>query len=192
MDRVEHLLWILAEEAAAVAQRASKAARFGLSETQPGQPFTNAERIMHEWHDLLAAMEMLMDAGPLNPLPDPARVIAAKKAKVEKFLRYSAECGTLSGTPQASAEESLSVDEAALESLRTKISKIAPRFECMSEPEFGAWVDSLEINEFIEFIRLNNEGIGREIRNALAKGAPLVAEEGGAIRRRKRSAQLRP
>ena len=66
-----------------------------LSEVQPGQEYTNAERIMHEWHDFLAAIEMLIESGDLKSLPDAAAAVRAKKIKVEKFLRYSAECGTL-------------------------------------------------------------------------------------------------
>jgi NTP pyrophosphatase (non-canonical NTP hydrolase) len=97
MTRADHLLWILAEECAEVAQRASKAARFGLSEVQPGQEKTNAERIMEEYADLYAVVEMLINER-LVPFE---RIklfqgMEAKKAKVEKFLAYSQKCGTLS------------------------------------------------------------------------------------------------
>lgn len=89
MTRLEHLLWILSEECDEVGQRASKAARFGLAEVQPGQPFSNAWRIRQEFGDLIAAYEML-------GIEMPSRVeIEEKKIKVEKFLKYSAECGTL-------------------------------------------------------------------------------------------------
>jgi NTP pyrophosphatase (non-canonical NTP hydrolase) len=94
MTRTEHLLFMLAEECAEVAQRASKAARFGIDEIQPGQPFTNAERIEQEWNDLLAVLEMLRAEGAIKWNVDSA-MIRAKKAKIEKFLRYSVECGTL-------------------------------------------------------------------------------------------------
>lgn len=97
MNRVEHLLWVLAEECNEVAQRASKAARFGLQEVQPGQGLSNAERIMGEYADLQAAVEMLIEEGAL-PEGDLRRQIDMKKAKVEKFLLYSAECGTLEAT----------------------------------------------------------------------------------------------
>lgn len=95
MNRTEHLLTILAEECVEVAQRASKALRFGLDEAQPGQPYTNAERIMIEFDDLLAAQSMLQDEG-LLPTSDPHR-IAGKVAQVEQMLLRSQECGTLSG-----------------------------------------------------------------------------------------------
>lgn len=94
MTRTDHLLWMLAEECAEVAQRASKAARFGLREVQPGQPFDNASRILLEFDDLMAIFEMLGDEGALPDVISPC-AIEQKKAKVEKFLRYSEECGTL-------------------------------------------------------------------------------------------------
>lgn len=97
MNRTEHLLSCLAEECCEVGQRVSKALRFGLSEVQPGQPFTNADRIMHEFHDLLTVVEMLHDNGTL-----PAHMIPsldtrrAKRAKIEKFMAISREQGVLS------------------------------------------------------------------------------------------------
>jgi hypothetical protein len=97
MTRTEHLLWILAEECAEVAQRASKAARFGVGEIQPGQPLTNGQRIEYELHDLIAVTEMLLNEGVLPPAQASERClqVIAKKTKIEKFLRYSEECGTL-------------------------------------------------------------------------------------------------
>lgn len=108
MTREEHLLTILAEECSEVAQRASKAIRFGLLEIEPGQPKTNAERIMDELNDLIAVYQML--AGPMvSPTMEAFRMdpddmwaaIRAKQAKVEKFLRYSSELGTLDATKGA-------------------------------------------------------------------------------------------
>ncbi|VTT98915.1 Uncharacterized protein OS=Acidovorax sp. KKS102 GN=C380_18230 PE=4 SV=1 [Gemmataceae bacterium] len=103
MTRTEHLLTILAEESAEVAQRVSKALRFGLAEIEPGQEKTNAQRIMDEVNDFIAVYQML--AGPLvsptcplfrgDPLVFMSQ-IRVKQEKVEKYLRYSAECGTLS------------------------------------------------------------------------------------------------
>jgi len=89
------LYTIAGEECAELAQRFSKAARFGGNEVQPGQDLNNRQRILYEFADLLAMMEMLEFA------PQPMHValrpfIDDKKAKVEKFLAYSQECGTLS------------------------------------------------------------------------------------------------
>jgi len=95
MTRDEHLYAIAAEEAVEVAQRCTKALRFGGTEVQPGQPLDNRVRILQEFADLLAALEMLgfsVGPGPLDPLRP---WVDAKRAKVERFLAYSVECGTL-------------------------------------------------------------------------------------------------
>jgi NTP pyrophosphatase (non-canonical NTP hydrolase) len=93
MTTQEHLLTIVAEECAEVAQRASKALRFGLDEIQPGQPLTNAERIMEEFDDLYAVILMCQNRALLPG--EVARRINEKQDKVNKFLTYSAKCGTV-------------------------------------------------------------------------------------------------
>ena len=98
MNRTEHLLSCLAEECAEVAQRVSKALRFGLDEVQPGQPHTNAQRIGQEFNDLLAVVEMLEEEGTLER-PTDTHAIERKKAKVLSFMEYAEQCGTL--TPNA-------------------------------------------------------------------------------------------
>lgn len=99
MTRTEYLLTCMAEECNEVAQRASKALRFGLHEVQPGQELTNAARIIQEWVDLVAVVEfMLADEGILNLKSFAGNfdsMILAKKEKVEKFMAYSKELGTL-------------------------------------------------------------------------------------------------
>ena len=104
MTRDEHLMSIGMEECAEVAQRLSKALRFGLAQVQPsssadglhpagGNPsgLSNCQRVQEEFADLVAVLEML----------DPqlthvtAMQIAAKREKVEKYLRLSERCGTL-------------------------------------------------------------------------------------------------
>lgn len=95
MTRSDHLLWILAEECAEVAQRASKAARFSLSEEQPGQAMSNAERIMQEVADLMAVVEMLVAENLLRWPDDYDSLIRAKQAKVEHYLKHSAANGRL-------------------------------------------------------------------------------------------------
>lgn len=93
MKKTEHLLIILAEECAEVAQRCSKALRFGLDEVQPGQEKTNGQRIADEMADLSAAWQMLRDRETLPSVDFTA--ITEKKAKVKRFLQYSVECGAL-------------------------------------------------------------------------------------------------
>lgn len=93
MTETEHLLTIVMEECNEVAQRASKALRFGLTETQPGGELDNAERIMIEFDDLIGVIQMLQEK---TLLPGSVRQrIAAKKVKVTKFLEYSRQQGTL-------------------------------------------------------------------------------------------------
>jgi NTP pyrophosphatase (non-canonical NTP hydrolase) len=103
MTRTEHLLVCLAEECNEVAQRASKALRFGLAEVEPGQEKTNARRIADEMNDVVAVYQML--AGPVVSSTTPLFAygtadtymadVRAKVAKIERYLAYSRECGTL-------------------------------------------------------------------------------------------------
>ncbi|HZC22225.1 MAG TPA: hypothetical protein VE866_02720 [Candidatus Binatia bacterium] len=95
MNRTAHLLTILSEECAKVAQRASKASRFGLAEIQPGQDFTNAERIMHEVAHITAVIRMLESAGALEVPEDFEDRIGLKMVNVDHYLDYSRDCGTL-------------------------------------------------------------------------------------------------
>lgn len=84
MTKDQHLLTILAEECAEVAQRAAKAIRFGLEEVQPGQLLSNRQRLEHELADLHTVAHMLS----LN-----VGVSLEKAEKVEHFMSYSRELG---------------------------------------------------------------------------------------------------
>lgn len=95
MTRREHLLIILMEECAEVAHRASKALRFTLEEVQPGQPLSNAQRLVAEMADLYAVFVLLNKDGALDRITWEA--VEAKKKKVEEFLLYSEKMGTLGG-----------------------------------------------------------------------------------------------
>lgn len=95
MNRVDHLLWNVAEECAEVAQRASKAARFSVNEIQTGQPFSNGERMLHEYADLVAIMELLVEEGVLDAPKDFEDRVQAKKDRFNKFLERSKQYGTL-------------------------------------------------------------------------------------------------
>lgn len=104
MTRREHLLAILAEECAEVSQRVTKILRFGINEKQPGQDKTNRARLVDELNDLRAAVQMLEDEGVLPAIIDHASIqerklrIAEKREKVEKYLRYSASLGLVTGS----------------------------------------------------------------------------------------------
>lgn len=109
MTREEHLLTIAAEECAEIAQRCSKALRFGMEQVQaqaghavtgdPDESLTNRDRIRKEFSDLAAVLEMI-DVGP--PL---RRWMEQKKDKVEKFLAYSETCGTLTESVGAGGDK---------------------------------------------------------------------------------------
>ena len=105
MNRLEHLLDILGEECSEVHQRGSKAMRFSLTEIQPDsaanpEGLTNAQRIIREYWDVCAMMEMVHRERPaefaeLLDFPKASIHIELKKAKVERFLALSKEMGTL-------------------------------------------------------------------------------------------------
>lgn len=97
MNRLDHLLWHVSEEASEVAKNASKAARFGLSSVAEGRSTSNADRLVHEYLQLVAAMEMLESEGhvKLPQVSEQRRVIEAKKEKFEGFLAVSRAAGRL-------------------------------------------------------------------------------------------------
>lgn len=100
MNRQQHLMIRAMEECNEVAQRISKALVFGLEQVQkaaddkPEQNplgLNNSERIIEEYNDLVALMEM---AGfPLSVID--GRKLDAKREKVEKYLKMSQQLGTL-------------------------------------------------------------------------------------------------
>lgn len=99
MNRSEYLLTCLAEECAEVAQRVSKALRFGLNEIQAGQASNNAERVSDELADVLAMIEIAVRE---DIIPEPIADVSAKLAKIERFMAISREQGTLTqGTHHA-------------------------------------------------------------------------------------------
>jgi NTP pyrophosphatase (non-canonical NTP hydrolase) len=95
MTRTEHLLAIVAEECAEVAQRCTKALRFGLTEIQPGHPLNNAQRIAQEYGDLVAAMILLSRECADVMVIDATDLLEQKRQKIEHYLKYSAIMGCL-------------------------------------------------------------------------------------------------
>ena len=107
MTRLEHLLTTVAEEAVEVAQRATKALRFGLEQVQEDaddrpeqnpERLTNRQRLMDEFFQLRAVLGMAgMDAWDNSGR---AKTVEARKvANVERYLERSRRCGTLA-TPE--------------------------------------------------------------------------------------------
>jgi len=95
MNRTEHLLTIMSEECNEVAQRITKSLRFGLDETQKDQHFTNRDRIIHEFVDLMSVFSMLVDEENFEEPEDFEQRMVTKKANIEKYLEYSKQLGTL-------------------------------------------------------------------------------------------------
>jgi len=96
VNRHEHLLVCLGEEADEVGQRVAKALRFGLAEVQAEHYLTNAHRITEELKDLWAVALLLAREGVI-PYPQPSIVeIEAKREKIERYMAISREQGVLS------------------------------------------------------------------------------------------------
>ena len=85
MNNEEYILTLIAEECNEVAQRATKALRFGLHETQEGQKYTNQERLLQEFWDLTTVMRMLYPVADFeNNEWSQEKII-----RVEKYKEYS-------------------------------------------------------------------------------------------------------
>lgn len=76
------------------AQRVTKAVRFGIDEIQKDQPSTNGERVVYEFNDLFAVMELLKEMGAIDDIVKP-EMVAAKKEKIRKYMQYSKELGVI-------------------------------------------------------------------------------------------------
>ena len=92
MNAVENLLVILAEDCVETAQRATKAVRFGVDEVQSEQNLTNAERIIYEFNDIVAVLELLQEQGAIGNYIDRG-AIDKKKMKIAKYTSYSVQLG---------------------------------------------------------------------------------------------------
>jgi len=90
----QYLLTILAEECAEVAQRASKAARFGLTEMQDGQEFSNWQRLCFELDDLLGTVRYIELHSHVTFQPS-AKAMAKKRHRIDIYANYSRELGKL-------------------------------------------------------------------------------------------------
>ena len=136
MNRIEHLMTIGTEECVEVAQRLTKAQRFGLEQIQqdaddmPEQNparLTNAARIVAEFYQLVAVLDMLglldtVHAGDVVSVFVPAPAIATKREKVERYLRRSAACGTFTeGEALAELEDENARLRAALERANVEV-----------------------------------------------------------------------
>ncbi len=96
MTTTELLLITLMEECDETSQRVSKALRFGLNEVQPEQLLNNSERIVYEFNDIMAVMEILLDHNIIDKIID-REAIELKKEKIYKYFNYSIDLGIVKG-----------------------------------------------------------------------------------------------
>jgi hypothetical protein len=90
MNKEQHILCKIAEEASEIAQIALKSAIFGLSDIYPTIGKSNYELLIGEFNDLLGVMEMLHELNDYKEFNyiDP-KAIEAKKIKVDLWMHYS-------------------------------------------------------------------------------------------------------
>jgi len=81
---IRELITILAEECCEVAQRCTKALRFGVDEVQPGQPRTNGDRIGLEVGDFMEVATRLMEIGVIPEWS----VEAGRHAKAQQLAKF--------------------------------------------------------------------------------------------------------
>ena len=107
MDKQEHLLTILGEECSELHQDICKALRFGMNDRGPDSKLDNTQLMFKEFNDILAMADMVNEYVTSKPwegvtytrkgiLYRDDKMVEEKKAKVEKYLAYSKEKGTLS------------------------------------------------------------------------------------------------
>lgn len=103
MQPDQYHLCKIAEECTEVAQRALKAQQFGLGEIQPGQPYTNFERLLQEFHDLFTTFDNFVAMMP-SEVPGetvPGRdAMNERLAKMNKFLDLSKSLGQVDDSTQ--------------------------------------------------------------------------------------------
>lgn len=95
MNKIEHLTVIVGEEAAEVVQAASKCLRFGPDEVYKLIGKSNIKRVLIEFNELFAVLEMLKDEGAFTESIFDPEIIANKKLKVLDYMEESRLCGTL-------------------------------------------------------------------------------------------------
>lgn len=97
MNAIEHVISVLGEEGAEIAQMTSKINRFGLDDRNILDPLgpTNRERLIKELNDLVGTADMLVDMGILPKDWYRANEQVLKQRKVKQFMEYAVNHGTL-------------------------------------------------------------------------------------------------
>jgi hypothetical protein len=93
LNKTEHLLACLIEEAAEIQKNACKGLRFGLDNHYKDNP-DNATAISIEFYEMVAVFKILEDEG-IFPKINGAIIIEDKKKRVLEFMRYAEKVGTL-------------------------------------------------------------------------------------------------
>lgn len=97
MKANQYHLCKIAEEAVEVAKRALKAQQFGLNEIQPGQDFTNIERLTDEFHDLFTSFQNFAELVGVDPIPCEVKK-SARLRRMDKFLQLSIDLNQVEDT----------------------------------------------------------------------------------------------
>lgn len=98
MNYYENMMVVANEECAEVQKEISKALRFGIDNHHPDEPnITNGERILKEFHQLRAVMDMLVIHRIIPALPEEQihQVYRDKIEAIEKWGKYSEEIGCI-------------------------------------------------------------------------------------------------
>lgn len=94
LSQEQYLLVKVSEECNETGQRAAKCLCFGMDEKQEGQDLYNFQRLIYEFNDIVAVMELLFEKYPQNNPVDRV-MVDAKKDKLRKWMEYSVKQGTL-------------------------------------------------------------------------------------------------
>lgn len=92
MKESERLLIVAMEECAEIQQEVSKALRFGTENHHPDEPhITNGERILREYHQLRAVMNLLIIKRVLKGISEAEsnRIFREKVESIERWEEYS-------------------------------------------------------------------------------------------------------
>lgn len=99
MNTTENLLVTVMEEAGELVQDVSKVLRFGLTCYHPADATkeTNEQRMLTEYYQLIAVMEMLFESGAIRCMaPEDIEMIKSlKRQKVAEYQRVSHQLGKI-------------------------------------------------------------------------------------------------
>ena len=93
MKTAEYLLLCLGEEGVEVSQAVSKILRFTPDDSASVHGPTNMERLIMEFNDMLAVVEMLEEHGV--KVPRVQNLIDHKKDRLASYMRYSEMLGVI-------------------------------------------------------------------------------------------------